>query len=219
MANTVFPKVGHDWLKHELDRFLHRRAGVIASGSGKVGSGTVLGKIVAGTATAAAGGGNTGNATIAMHGTPLATGVRPGVYTITVIEPASDAGAFVVADPDGVEIGSGVIGTLFAGPIRFTITDGATDAVAGDRFTVTVAAGTGKFVPIDFDAVNGAEVAAAIVIEGVDATSADAETAVLTGHAQIVTSQLTWPDGTTTNQKNAAIAQLEKLGIVDFQRY
>lgn len=124
MANTIFPKLQHDWLKHELDPVLFRRAGVIASGSGVVGTGLVLGRVTA----------------------------------------------------------------------------------------------TGKFVPLAPAAADGSEAAAAIVIDLVDATAADAETSVLVGHAQIVGNQLTWPAGTTAPQKTAALAQLAALGIVDHQR-
>ena len=40
---ATFPKLAHDWLVHELDPQLYRRAGIIKSGSGKVGTGMVLG--------------------------------------------------------------------------------------------------------------------------------------------------------------------------------
>lgn len=124
MANTVFPKVQHDWLKHELDAQLFRRAGVVKAGAGVVGTGLVLGRITA----------------------------------------------------------------------------------------------SGKYAPLAPAAADGTEVAAAIVIDLVDATAADAETSVLVGNAQIVGNQLTWPAGTTTPQKTAALVQLAALGIVDHQR-
>lgn len=122
---ATMPKFTHDWLVHELDPQLYRRAGVIASGSGVVTTGLVLGRITA----------------------------------------------------------------------------------------------SGKYVPLDPAATNGSQNAAAIVLNRVDATSADAETAILTGHAQIVPSQLTWSAAAdTTNERNAALAQLEALGIVSHQR-
>lgn len=124
MANSVFPKVQHDWLKHELDPNLFRRGSVVASGAGALVSGQVLGKITA----------------------------------------------------------------------------------------------SGKYVPVAPAAVDGSEAAAAILIDAVDATSADVDAAVLIGHAQIVTNQLTWTSGMTTNQKNTAVSQLVALNIVDLQR-
>ena len=215
---ATLPKSAHDWLKHELDPALFRKAGTIASGAGIVTTGSVLGKIATGSAVAAADAGNTGDATIAMDATPLATGVKPGIYNVTVIEPATNAGTFEVEDPDGLSIGTGDVGTLFDDVIRFTITDGATDLVAGDRFTVTVATGSEKFVPIDFAATDGSERAAAILINYADATSADVETAVLIGQAQIVPNQLVWPAGATTQQQAAALAQLAELNIISHQR-
>jgi len=44
-----------------------------------------------------------------------------------------------VQDPEGREIGTGVVGTGFsAGGITFTINDGLTDFVSGDRFIISV---------------------------------------------------------------------------------
>ena len=122
---ATFPKVAHDWLKHELDTTLYRRGGVIASGAGVVTTGTVLGKVTA----------------------------------------------------------------------------------------------SGKYAPIDFAASDGTENAAAILINYADATSADVETAILIGQAQIVPSQLVWPAGATTPEKDAALVQLIALGIISHQRF
>lgn len=122
---ATMPKFTHDWLVHENDPQLYRRAGVILSGSGVVTTGTVLGKITA----------------------------------------------------------------------------------------------SGKYAPLNPGASDGSQVAAAIVLNRADATSADAETAILVGHAQIVPSQLTWPAAAdTTPERTAALAQLEALGIVSHQR-
>lgn len=216
---ATLPKFTNDWLVHELDVALYRREAVIVSGAGVCTTGMVLGKIAVGAATAAAAAANTGTATIAMHATPTAAGVKSGVYTATVIEPAVDGGTFQVEDPDGIVIGTGVVGTLFANVVRFTVTDGATDLVAGDQFTVTIAEGTGKHVPIDFAGIDGRQNAAGVLLNGVDATSADKRTAILTGEAQIVENQLTWPADATSNQKSAALAQLAKLNIVSQQRF
>lgn len=221
MANSVFPKVAHDWLKHELDPHLFRRTGTVLSGTAALVSGSVLGKITKGTGTAAAkSGGNTGNGTITMDvTTPVLAGAKVGVYAVRCITAAANGGTFRVEDPDGNVIGDVAVGATFADDVKFVIADGASDFIVGDGFDITVAEGSGKYVPVAFAANNGSEVAAAIVIDAVDASAADAETAVLIGHAQIVPSQLTWPAGATTNQKNAALAQLGLLGVVDFQRY
>jgi hypothetical protein len=84
--------------------------------------------------------GNTGNGTAAMHTTQTAAGVVAGVYKAVFVEPAANGGLFVVENPDGVVIGDGVVGTLFDGVVKFTISDGATDFAVGDIFEITVTA-------------------------------------------------------------------------------
>ena len=88
----------------------------------------------------AAAAGNTGDGTAAMHTTETAAGVVAGVYKAVFVEAATDFGRFVVEDPAGVVIGQGVVGTLFDGVVKFTISDGATDFLAGDAFNITVTA-------------------------------------------------------------------------------
>lgn len=219
---ATFPKLAHDWLKHELDPTLYRRAGVIKSGSGKVTTGTVLGQIAVGAASAAAKAGgnaaNTGALTLDAT-TPVLANAKVGVYSVRCIAAAANGGTFRVEDPDGIVIGDVAVGDTFADGVKFSIADGSQDFIVGEGFDITVAAGTKKYVPIDFAALDGSEKAAAILINGCDATSADAETAVLTGKAQIVPSQLVWPAGATSDQKNAALAQLAALDVVSHQRF
>lgn len=93
------------------------------------------------TATAAALGTNTGNGAMGAI-TVDETVARAGVYTLTIIEPAANAGTFVVEGPDGVQVGDGAVAAAFnAGGLAFTLADGATDFVAGDSFKITVAGG------------------------------------------------------------------------------
>lgn len=93
------------------------------------------------TASAAALGTNTGNG--AMGAITVDEDIaRPGVYTLTIVEPAANAGTFIVSDPDGAQIGDGTVAVAFdAGGLAFTLADGATDFVAGDSFAITVAGG------------------------------------------------------------------------------
>lgn len=90
------------------------------------------------TASSAALGTNTGNGT--MGSITVSAGAKPGRYTLTIIEPGTNAGTFTVVDPDGVQIGDGVVASAFsAGGLAFTLADGSTDFVAGDSFAITVA--------------------------------------------------------------------------------
>lgn len=82
--------------------------------------------------------GNTGNGTLTLADPAYGAGVKPGVYKVTAIEPASDGGTFSVEDPDGVQVGIARVGVAFNNVVKFTIADGATDFVAGDAFNVTV---------------------------------------------------------------------------------
>lgn len=92
---------------------------------------------VVGTAVAAAVAGNTGTGT--MGAVTVSAGAKAGVYRLTIIEPAADAGTFLVEDPDGIPIGSGTVAVAFsAGGLAFTLADGGTDFIAGDAFTITV---------------------------------------------------------------------------------
>lgn len=221
MANSVLPKSAHDWLKHELDPCLFRRAGTIKSGAGALVTGQVLGQITVGTAASAAkAGGNTGNGTLTLDAvSPVLAGAKLGVYAARCVAAAGNGGTFEVQDPDGYVLGTVAVGGTWSEGVKFVIADGAADFVVGDGFDVTVAKGSGKFVPVSATAKDGSQVAAAIVIDPVDATSADVETAVLVRNAQIVSSHLVWPAGATSDQKGVWLDQLAAAGIADLQRY
>lgn len=93
--------------------------------------------IAAATTTAHAG--NTGNG--AMGAVTVTAGTRCGVYKLKIIEPAANAGTFVVFDPDGVVVSQGTVAVAFsAGGLAFTLADGAADFVAGDGFDIEVGA-------------------------------------------------------------------------------
>lgn len=207
-----------DWLAWEQDRNYSREKITILAGSGsarELTDGMVLGKATKGAATGAAVAGNTGNGTITASPT-VGAAAKVGVYSLTCIEPATNLGKFLVEDPDGIVIGVATVGTQFTTHLTFTIADGSTDFVSGDAFTITVAAGTGKWVQIDFSGTLGTEDAAGILIG--DATAADGTDGVgvaLVRNARIVPGKITWPAGATTNQKNAALAQLLALGIIE----
>jgi hypothetical protein len=139
--------------------------------SGVVSRGAVLGR-VAGAATAAAFASNTGNGTISA--VTVGAGVKAGVYKVIIIEPGTNLGTFAVEDPDGVIVGRGAVGTAFAGPINFTISDGATDFIAGDGFNVTVAEGTTVKLAV-LAATDGSHLPMAIAAQDADASVAPVE--------------------------------------------
>lgn len=210
-TKTMNPLLG-DLLKWELNPAYCRETVTILSGQNlKIGA--VLGKVTVGSVTGAAAAGNTGNGTI---GTLSAgTGAKNGVYSVVFIEPGTNLGTFKVEDPDGVVIGTGVVGTAFAGAVNFTIADGATDFVAGDRFTVTVALGTEKHKASPNTATDGSDVVQGVLIEDCDASAAD-KTAVILRRAAIVNMDQLVYDASVddTTKKATKRAGLLALGIV-----
>lgn len=132
--------------------------------------GAVLGKVTIGEATPAANAGNAaGSGTIASATT--GAGAKAGVYNIICIEPATGAARFAVEDPDGVIVGIATENVAFSGPVNFTISD-ANDFVAGNGFTITVAAGTGHWKRSVAAATDGSQRPLAILVGDVDATAA-----------------------------------------------
>lgn len=133
--------------------------------------GAVLGRIVGAVSAPVAFAGNTGNGTFAATPT-VGAGVIGGDYKLYIIEPAAALGTFVLIAPDGTFAGRGTVGTAFAGQLAFTLNDGATDFVAGDGFTITVAVGT-KYKLAATAATDGSHRAQCILAVATDATAAD----------------------------------------------
>jgi len=166
-------------------------------------AGNVLGKITVGTASAAAQGGNTGNAT--SSAVTVGTKAKPGVYIVEF----TAATTFIVLDPDGIQIGNGVTGTAFSvsDHIDFTITAGGTPMVAGDGFNITVAAGSGKYAPYAAAATDGTATVAGILWEGTPASYDDVAT-IINRDAEVNLAHLTY-----TGTEAVVVAGLLALGI------
>lgn len=157
---------------------------------------TLLGKLASVVGTATADVGNTGDGTVTNYalgaGGPAAVGSWNLECTIAGV---THGGTFKLEDPNGVIVDSNILMTDAAGSVlnytghglSFTITDGATNFIVGDKFALTVTAGAG-FLPLEVDAVNGLEkvagiffnpsIAAATIVAG---TSTDQQ--ILTGDA------------------------------------
>ena len=140
--------------------------------------GTVLEETVFGTATSAAKtGGNTGNGTLTLDATtPVLYGGLPGVYRVRVVAAATDAGTLRVTAPDGTVLGDVAVGGTFSNRIKFATADGSTDFIVGDGFDITVvgvADSAQKYQKVTAD-----ERALYVLLEDVDATSADKQCVV-----------------------------------------
>lgn len=167
-------------------------------------------------ATATARGTNTGNATCSAV---TCTGYAPqlGTYKLVITAAATNAGAFEVEDPSGRICGTGNVGAAFAGGgLAFTLADGATDFVAGDRFAITVAANAsaGKLKQWNPGAVDGTQTVVGILGASKDATSADKPAAYAARSCEVNGSELIWPTGANAAVIATGIAQLKALGII-----
>jgi hypothetical protein len=200
-----------EFIVTEANGSLSRESATVLSGQ-NLKAGHVLGKVAVGTATGAAVSGNTGNG--AISAVSAGATAKAGVYTANLIEPAANGGTFSVEDPDGVNVGTAVVGTPFAGPVNFTIADGATDFAAGDRFAITVAAGSGKYKEYNPANTDGSQTAVAILYASVDATGGDTEGVVIARHAEVNAEELIWFSGADANQKSAGLAQLKTHDII-----
>lgn len=196
------------YLVSEANGYRSREQAIIASGSGVLRPGAVLGKVATGNATAEANEGNTGNAT--MSAVTMSGGAKSGVYTVTF----TAATKFDVHDPDGFKIKSGTTGAAYSDDLGFTITAGGTPMAAGDGFTISVAPGAAKYAPFDPSKSDGSEVAAAILYEGCDATAADVRRTVTVRDTEVHAAVLVWGEDVTDSQKSTALASLAKSGIV-----
>ena len=175
-------------------------------------AGHVLGRVEVAGATPAANAGNTGDG---VMGTVTVGAAKAGVYRITFIEPATDLGRFIVEDPDGINVGAGVVGSAFTGGgLTFTIADGAADFVSGDGFTITIAAGSGKYKEYDPTNTDGSQVAVAVLYEAVDATGADKKGVITARDSEVVSGMLTWFAGANAGQIATGESELALKGIM-----
>jgi len=137
--------------------------------------GTIMGQVTVGALTPA-GPVGTGNGTLTL---PVAgTKTIPGVYTIKFLT----ATTYTVTDPNGEALPNGANGAYVNPAINFTITAGGTAFVAGDSFTLTVAAGSNTWKKSVKTAVDGSQVPTAILVDQADASAGNVNGGVyLTG--------------------------------------
>jgi hypothetical protein len=186
------------------------RETVTLSGGVKVLPGTVLGQQTVGNAAVAAAlGTNTGNGTFGAI--TVGAGAQNGVYSVELDDPTH----FVVSAPNGQEVGHGVVGTVFAaGGLGFTITAGGTAFAPADSFTVTVAAGSGKYFPLNLTATDGTATAAGILCAYKDVTNADKPAVAMKRNCEVNASELIWPAGINAGQIATATAQLAATSVI-----
>ena len=143
--------------------------------------GTILArKQVADAITAAADVGNTGDGTVTAVSV-IAGDIIPsvGAYNLECVAAVTNGGTFKLEDPNGAIIandlvmtaGAGAATVFYVGGMTFTITDGATDFIVGDKFSLTVAA-DGDIVIFAEDGIGGAQIPSMVLTYDVTATGA-----------------------------------------------
>lgn len=90
-----------------------------------------------------------------------------------------------------------------------TVASGAGVLEAGHVMGAITA--SGKFVEYDTGNVDGSEVAAAILLETIDATAADVEAVALVRFGIVKTNGLSWFSGASAGDKTDGLADLEAL--------
>ncbi len=94
--------------------------------------------------------GNTGDGTMTVVSQGVGAGLKIGSYEVECVEAVTNGGIFKLTDPDSgilatqIEMfaGAGEVSVIAEGGLVFSLTDGATDFIVGDKFTLVVTAGS-----------------------------------------------------------------------------
>ena len=197
---TSTPRIA-DFLLSEAKGFRSRENGIVTH-EDAVLSGTIVTKVdTATTGSFAMDAGTTGNPTsgsITVGGSAV-----PGAYKIEF----TSATRFSVEAPDGKTLGTGTLGSTFnRGGLTVTLAAGATPPVVGDTATVTVAAGSGKYVPYTANGAAGSASGITYNYLAERASSGDDKCVIFTNDCEVNRASLTGLDA-------AGEADLAKLGI------
>lgn len=187
------------------------RENITIAASQTLNAGAILAlSLVGASAAATAASGNTGNGTIGAI--TIDADAAPGVYVLTIIEPAANGGIFSLEGPDGVALPNGKVAVAYNGKINFTLADGSTDFVAGDSFEIEVVADAAERQYVAWS-VDGAP-AAGLLFEAVTTGAGETAPAVMIdGDAEVNGNLIAYPDGASLSDKVEARSQLRKLGI------
>lgn len=196
-----------EFLLSEAPGMRSREAGALNAGQNLV-AGAVLGRILtaAGAKVSGTGDGTVGAVTVG----PAA---QVGIYVLTGIAEAGNAGTFSVTAPDGSALPNLTVAAAYASShINLTVADGSADWDIGDIIHVTVTGG--DYEALDPAATTGEQTAAAILCYPSDATDADQDITVIARDAEVSSARLTWPDGISAGNQAIATARLAAVGIV-----
>lgn len=206
-----------EFVVSEFDPNYCRRTVTVKSGQILKACTVVAMLLAAGAAVAV--GSPTGTGTITI-GAALGAKAMPGAYRLRCTAASSGAGTFHLIDPTGKQVrmntATGAItvggGATTSDHFTVTIADGTPDFAAGDEWTVTVAEGGVEILdPAEDD---GAQIAAGILYDDVDASAGDTPGVIqFRGPAIANAAYLVWPNGISDANKALAIASLAAAGI------
>ncbi len=168
------------------------------------------------TVTNAAGAGNVGNGTMGTV-TPTAAAIN-GQYNLAFLTAGATA-EFELTDPNGQLVGTGKVGTAFAGALGFAITTGGTSFAVGDTWSFIVTRpfdeGGEQFEAWNPAATDGSQNADSIALYPCTTGAGQtAKIAALRRDGAARASDLTWNGSATTAQIAYATQQLAKKNIV-----
>ena len=207
---------------------LNSRELLVFSAAGTVAEGTILArKAVADAITATTDAGNTGDGTCTAVSTVSGPDVPlVGDYNLECITATTNGGTFKLEDPNGALISNNLVMTAGAGTatvfelagMTFTLTDGATDFVAGDKFALTVSA-DGKMYPYATDGLGGVQKPLMVITYDVVATAAGNVTCSPMKTGEVRKERLIIAaDGDDSNITDAILDELRSAGIAS-QKY
>jgi len=216
MANPVITSIDNGSVV--VDRGPMRDETLAFPGADTYVEGTLLARReVSSTVTVTPDGGNTGDGTVTAAA-PVAGDLVPlvGNYNLECIEAVTNGGIFKLEDPNGALV-TGYIDSLLnsgvveAGGLTFTITDGAADFVAGDKFTLAVAA-DGDIVVYSATGVGGAQKPIGVLTYEVVATGAQDVPFRMMQSGVVAKNRLVIDGGGSIT--TSILDQLRKVGIV-----
>lgn len=124
----------------------------------------------------------TGNGTLIATVVGVDEAPIPGAWVLECTFAITNGGVFKLTDPNGnivadnltLRVGDGLVTTFNVAGMQLAVTEGSTDFVAADTFTLTVVA-NGKMVPFVIGGVAGAGVPSAVLTADVVAAGAGDE--------------------------------------------
>jgi hypothetical protein len=121
----------------------------------------------------------------------------------------------MITDPDGnFMLPTDSFGKYENEQISFTLTNGSPGIDAGDKWTITVAEGSGKVKEVDLSAIDGSQNAYGILCSDVDTTLAETDAVAVVRDARFVAANLVYPSAITDEQKALILASLARNNII-----